>query len=575
MDDKSETLEISWVGVLFGLAFFLSGIFGADMASRMFFSYIDTGGWVQVPAEVYEIKLKRSSGDTTTYSVKAEYSYQFDGVKHRGSRVSLSTGSDNMGTYWQDLERRLRRDQASNESWALVDPDNPADAILDRTFRWSSVVMGSIFLILFGGIGLIAIWASIQRKKSRSVRLQDERETGILSQEKNGSWFIAAFGGVFFVMGTGMSLLALPEEIQKGNYAALVLLLFVFIGIGMLAYAFKISMAYRRFGPTPLFLDPAEPGVGGELGGRFSVNASGITQVLSSSTLLVATLTCSSKYQSGRNTRSSVKWQKETPVYLKQTSNGVDALFLFDIPEQCNPTREWDGRSAIEWKVNVKGEFKNSGLGTFERNWSVVVEKAARASRGINIPESALDTAKKRLKDRAEASAIGQIPIEENSRTITINSSATNGLAEKFFDSLLGPLFGGIGVFTVLQNWWPGYVFILTGTAVTLFSIYSMGKSIKVSIDKHARTLKTLESWCGMTYKNREGKLIQATQFELKKTSSTQTGSKVTEYFCLNFSSGGETIRIADTIKGRAEAQALKDAIVERCFVEEERRNAA
>jgi len=305
-------------------------------------------------------------------------------------------------------------------------------------------------------------------------------------------------------------------------------------------------------------------------------DAKNIGQALGASDQFIARLLCTSKYKSGKNTRSSVRWQKETPVYLTQTASGVEAVFLFDIPDDCKPSKEWKDSSGIDWSVVVEGDFNHADFGIFIRSWDVIVEATpAHASRMLSINESTALAAENKLEQKAETAALSQIPISEDSRTIRIVSSASREMGGKFLGLLFGVIFCGVGVFTIMDNWWPGYVFVLIGGLIAFASLFIMGKSIEVRIDKHSRVLRTQERWLGIPYAKREGKLLSSAQFELRNTSSTTGAKRVTKYYALNFVTNGKAIRIADTIKGEIEAEALKASIIDRCFGSETFASAA
>jgi len=210
----------------------------------------------------------------------------------------------------------------------------------------------------------------------RSIKQGD----GINSDQKTEGWVLALLGGVFFVVGVGASVHFLPDSIRSGEYSDLFLLLFVFAGIGLLYAALKQIQAYKRFGATPLFLDPSVSSIGGHIGGRFSINSQYIGQNASSTTPFSAKITCTRRNKNRDHTVYEVIWQEEGPVHLKQTTNGVDASFVFNIPNTCKATQELSRRlssstrSFIEWQVTAKGDFSTSSLGKFERNWAVVVE---------------------------------------------------------------------------------------------------------------------------------------------------------------------------------------------------------
>jgi len=304
--------------------------------------------------------------------------------------------------------------------------------------------------------------------------------------------------------------------------------------------------------------------VGGQLGGRFSSNAQGLFQ-RGAAPVVHATITCNRVRRSGDNTTYSNMWQHETPVYLVQTAKGVDASFIFDIPDHCQPTSEWSNHSAIEWNIRIEGEFGDAGK--LVRNWEVnVQENSDQLQSTVNIPEIFLHKAKQQQEKRATAVALDQVPVTEDSHYISVHSKAGRNLVSWLLCMLFGAIFTAVGIFTVTQNWWPGYIFILVGSAFALGSLYALGKSIEVKIDKETRILYTRESWFGIKYKQNEAEVFDPLQFKPKMTSSSNTRDKVTEYYAINFESTDKNIRIADGLAGKPQALALINAITERLF---------
>lgn len=568
----------NWLLAVFGMIFVLAGLAAAyGTVGKTVFGYVVSANWVEVPATIHHLEFVRNRGsDATTYSVESDYSYTFNGARYDSDRVSLSTGSDNLGSYWQDLHSTLKAAKKNNEVVAYVNANNPSSSLLDRTFRWSTVIFGSMFLFIFCGVGGVITWMSLKGTKSRSTRLLDESQEGIKCNQKAGALFFAGFGSIFFVMGTCMSLIILPDALRNGEYAALFVLLFSFIGAGIMYSAFRTYRAYLRFGPTPLFLDPKVPGVGGQLGGNFIVNNSNATQSSNDGTSLKALLTCSKKRKSGDSTSTDILWQEEAPVYLKQTANGVSGQFIFDVPEHCTPTKAWESRSSIDWEVAIEGEFEHTQLGKFDRSWEVHVEAVpAKASNVVNIPAPFLKQAEEKSREQAKSSALDQIPLTDDDQYISVQSEAGRHFGSNLMLLLFGLIFCGAGFFTIKQGWWPGYLFLLIGGFIAAAAVFVFGKSLEVKIDKLSGILYTRQSWFGLVYSHHQGELFDADQFKLKMTSYQQTGKKRNEYYAVNFNSDGKDIRVAERITGKKAAEALRDLIIDRCFEEKQLAQAA
>lgn len=109
--------------------------------------------WVAVRAELIDLDLERHHGRrATTFEVTARYRYHVAGTTFEGSRVGISPGPDNIGSYHEDWHarlRKLRRDKTPLTVW--VDPADPADSVIDREPRWGFL----LFKSLFGAIPLV------------------------------------------------------------------------------------------------------------------------------------------------------------------------------------------------------------------------------------------------------------------------------------------------------------------------------------------------------------------------------------------------------------------------------------
>ena len=156
----------SWLGAAFGMFFILGGLaFAYIHTGTLIVGYIATANWVEVPTTIHDLKLERKrSRKSSVYSIRSSYSYAFNDTRYRSSTVSLSIASDNFSSYWHDLYKSLNASQKRNEATAYVDPNNPSKSILDRTFRWSSVIFGFLFLFIFCGVGGIVTLTSLRKK---------------------------------------------------------------------------------------------------------------------------------------------------------------------------------------------------------------------------------------------------------------------------------------------------------------------------------------------------------------------------------------------------------------------------
>lgn len=165
----------NWSGAFVGFFLLLAGLTGAYFtAGHMVFGYVASQNWVTVPAELRRIEFVNSKykfNENTTYKLEGAYTYRFDGAEYRSNKISLVFGRDNIGSYWSDLYKKIVSLYKKDQLLAYVNPDNPAEAVLDRTLRLSHLLFGAISLLVFSGFGMVFMLSSLgfgnQRKDAR------------------------------------------------------------------------------------------------------------------------------------------------------------------------------------------------------------------------------------------------------------------------------------------------------------------------------------------------------------------------------------------------------------------------
>ena len=565
----------SWFGVIFGLVFFCAGAAAFYVtALGPSLGVLGSLDWVSTPAQMINIDLKDKRGsDSTTYLVEGTYTYQYRGVSYTSSQISFSKQSDNIGSYWQDLYQRLANDRSRGNVQAWVNPENPSEAVLDRTIRWPAIAFGSFFAFAFCGIGGFFAWRSWRKSSSAPEQQRLNSSTGINSKEKHSGYIVLAFGSLFFVVGATMSALILPEELANENYAALAVLLFLFAGAGIMVSAFKAILSYNRVGATPLFLSPTSPGVGGEFGASFILPSRAMANSSSLSANLTATLSCIRSYRSGKNTSYSTLWSQSLPAHTELSANGLEVVSRFDIPEGLKATREWHNKSSIDWELNVEGSIGANETNSinshghaqeFARSWAVIVSDQPSAEKSaFSIPQTVLEQAKATAQQKALESALSQITLKDEGYQVEIFSAAGRHLFGGILGMLVGAMFGGIG-FILSDESWIGYALIGLGSIVGLTSLYSLGSSLRSTFDRQTREVIVSHKWMGIPTSTARHHYSDLNQLTVKRTSSTQNGRKTTQYFALNLKQGKDRIRLAQGIEGKEAANALKAELAKR-----------
>ena len=354
---------------LFALPFAGVGVFMGYLTVATLVEWVSMRSWVRVDAEIVSVNLQQNSGsDSTTYEVTASYRYVYDGQEYTGSRVALHAGSDNIGDYHQNTYRELSGYRGETFR-CFVDPSSPTEAVLYRDLRYGLVGFYLLFVVLFGGagFGLVAAGLVGSRKTKRHEELEalhpdepwlqneDWHEGRIHSSTKAAFITSAVFAGVWNLISMPVVVFAHEQIFDPDNRVALVALLFPVVGIGLVVWAARSLIRWRKFGES-IFEMRTIPGViGGPLEGtiRTSVNVrpeAGFDVMLSSI----------HRYRSGsgksRSTHEKVLWQKLYRAALDRSSAGIP--IAFQVPYDCEPTEDADADNQRIWKLEVKAEVE-------------------------------------------------------------------------------------------------------------------------------------------------------------------------------------------------------------------------
>ncbi len=226
----------------------------------------------------------------------------------------------------------------------------------------------AIFAVTFGGMGFgMLAFGLTGRKRAAQQELLErqypdrpwlwkkEWRTGIIpGAGKKRATFTWWFAIIWNAVSAPLPFVVL-REFKTGNTAALLGLLFPLIGIGLLIWAVRETIRYRKFGRSSLDLI-TRPGV---VGG-------GIRAHLKTSTVIVPedglhiTLTCIRRYVTGsgknRSTHETFLWRDEATVHdlPRDPSGGLRVPIEFRIPRDARPTDESDPSDKIIWRLEAQ-----------------------------------------------------------------------------------------------------------------------------------------------------------------------------------------------------------------------------
>ena len=99
------------------------------------------------------------------------------------------------------------------------------------------------------------------------LALPEWRDNRIASQALAGLRLHWLFALGLAALGAPVLVFALPGELEKGNYAALLALIFPLAALCFLVSALRKTLEWRRFGRLALVMDPFPGSLGGDVGG--------------------------------------------------------------------------------------------------------------------------------------------------------------------------------------------------------------------------------------------------------------------------------------------------------------------
>ena len=555
------------LGSLFALPFFGVGAWMLWAVSSSFYEVWEIRGWQPTPAQLTSAGYSTSTGDDSdTYEAYATYNFEYFGQTFTGDRVAINSGSDNIGDYQQDTGRRLSGAMSRNEIITIwVNPDNPNESIIDPTLRWGLLGFKSIFLFVFGGVGLgllIVIWRAPKEKdktlpefqSSRWLLNHDWQTETIRSSSKISMWGAWAFAALWNLISAITPFLAYREVVEKQNYLALAALLFPIVGIGLIVWAIKRTREWNRFGATPVVLDPFPGSIGGHVGGTIDIKLP-----YASTNKFLLTLTCIHSYMSGsgdnRSRRESAMWQDETLAHTESTSTGTRAVFQFAVPagwQESDATQE--NESYYLWRLNISADIPGTDL---DRDYEIPVYATARQSRMLSArkiersetEEDAVYDAEIRKTVKVSNTGNGKRISYPMGRNLTSNGAAI----------LVGGTFAAVGWYLAIEEGQRmfGIVFGGVGALVAVAAFYMMFKSLDVTLN--SGTMTSVRLLLGIPIKKQAMRSGDFHRFEVDNGAQTQGAGKHVMYYRVKaVDRSANEILLGEGFKGQSGVEAAK-----------------
>jgi hypothetical protein len=561
---KKIKIECSWLLGLFGLPFFAVG-FGFLILSVLpsLYDGWQMASWSQTTATLLHAQLTSSTSDgSTTYGIGASYRYRVNGRDYSNDRVAISGGSDNVGSFQQQLGSRLEHHYQNNLPVTVYyNPADPSEALLDRSLRWELIGFKLLFVVIFGGVGLgLIIFAMrgkrvIESAESREkpwLRRHEWADNRIRSGARTGLYVIWGFAIVWNLISSAPAFMITEIWAEQGPVALLVLL-FPAVGLMLLGWAIKKSLEWRRFGVTPLIMDPFPGAIGGDVGGEILLNIPFDPQMVCE-----VTLSSLRSYISGsgknRSRHETVEWQDSGYARVERAANGVRLLFCFAVPQG---QRESEGHSDSYylWRLNLKAELPGVDL---DRDFEIPVYATGEHAKAITL-DSTHEVPHGLEKLRAES----LLPLRRNGMVQEIYYPMLRRPGRALLGMVFGVVFAGAGLFVWdkaadegVPLYFMGGLFTLVGSIIVLGSLYSALNSLRVELDGHQLRVTRLVLGIAISSKQAAYRDVQAVTEKRGAMTSQQGNKHQIDYQVVAVTPQGELV-LAEQLDSHSKARLV------------------
>ena len=439
-------------------------------------------------------------------------------------------------------------------------------------FSDNQLLAGLIFMLMFCGISALMMFLMLYGHK----QAQDEKAmlqgtapiAGISSNNRAGYLTMLLLGGLFLAFGAPVSYMALSDELPKGNYVVLLVLVFPLIGALLLWQGRSKLKLWQKIGKTPFFADPFPGNAGGQIGGYFQ---------LAQGTLVnqpLCVLRCQHQYDSGsgkdRSTKTETLWQQQH--YISADAAGKYRV-LFDVPANLPGSGEQAGyEGRIVWQLSCEAELRQqSERMEFNRDWTLpVIAGSAKAQWQRSAAEK--QAMQQQLQQLAQQSAASQIITQQQAGKLHLTSAAGRHKSTAFTLTLCGAIFavaGGFMFYLALQEggvpWIMAPVFSLIGIVILLLGLFWLGRGLQANIGRGE--VQTIRSLFGVRLYQRNADVADNAQLSVVKTmTSTKPNGHSTESFRLQLQLEHTTLVLAEGIIGRDAAEVLKQQVEQQLF---------
>ena len=435
---------------------------------------------------------------------------------------------------------------------------------------WTEALFFSLFAVTFGGVGFGGITLALagRRKLEEQAALEarhpdspwlwrsDWASGRIIDPGRATmftSWVFAAFWNlVSFPTG----FLGVRAAIQEGKPAALLALLFPLAGIGLLVWAVRSTLRYRRYGVSRLELSTVPGVIGRTLTGMVRAPAS-----MQPDAGFQVTLSCLRRVttRSGKNssTSESILWQEERLVQGEpsRTAAAMETHIpvAFRLPANAEACNDTDSNNRVLWRLRLSASVPGVD---YEAQFEVPVFRTSASEQPLSPEEE-------RITQDPLAGAAYEQPADSRI-VVTSNRRGT----EVFFPAARNP--GAATSLTLFLLLWLGciglqlyfrapLVFpVVTGLIglLILIGVLDLWLGVsRVSVDAGTLTWAT-----GYLFPGRERTLHKSDIADVVTTIGMQAGTTV--YYDVSVvRKNGKKVKVGRSVRDKREAEWLAGRI--------------
>jgi len=252
----------------------------------------------------------------------------------------------------------------------------------------------------------------------------DWQSESIRSSSKASMYAVWAFAAFWNLVSAPLPFVIFDEVANKNNTIALVGLLFTSVGIWLISWAIQRTLEWKRFGPTPVTLDPFPGSIGGHVGGTVDVRLP-----YDSALNFELTLTNIHSYMSGsgknRSRKEKAEWQDTIVAHAESDGSGTRLTFRFDVPEGLSESDVDQDDSYYLWRLSLNAVLDGTDI---DRSYEIPVYATAVESQRLS--RLAIDRSQHVLSERS-TTVVTKLWSEKASRAIArpeplFDSSAVN-----------------------------------------------------------------------------------------------------------------------------------------------------